>query len=152
MEKIIQFCTNASHYDGPFDSKVGWRAAGMGYLIVTENGKLIAIDGGEAEDAEAFLALMEQNAGGKVPEVDLWILTHAHDDHDGVIKKICAEPELSKRVRIRKIVYRFPAEYIDQQGKNCNLSHISSLEQCCEKVGARAICPHADERMVVDGI
>ena len=34
MAKLIQYCTHASHYDGPFDATVGWAAAGLGYLIV----------------------------------------------------------------------------------------------------------------------
>ena len=46
--------TRASLYDGPFDSKVGWSAAGMGYVVFTENGKIIAIDGGYGDDAERY--------------------------------------------------------------------------------------------------
>ena len=46
MEKLIQYRTNASLYDGAFDSVVGWSAAGMGYILVTENKRLIVIDGG----------------------------------------------------------------------------------------------------------
>jgi len=40
MAKFIQYMTKDSLYDGPFDSKSGWPAAGMGDVIVTENGKL----------------------------------------------------------------------------------------------------------------
>ena len=68
MEKLIQYRTHESLYDGPFNGKVGWHAAGMGYIIVTENGKLIVIDGGCPNDAEDFLALLEENAGGKKPQ------------------------------------------------------------------------------------
>ena len=39
MEKLIQYMTRASLYEGAFDSNVGWSAAGMGYILVTENGK-----------------------------------------------------------------------------------------------------------------
>ena len=50
MEKLIQYATKASYYDGPFDSVVGWSAAGMGYIVKSENGKIIVIDGGRDED------------------------------------------------------------------------------------------------------
>ena len=40
MEKLIQYRTDASLYDGAFDSVVGWSAAGMGYILVTENKNL----------------------------------------------------------------------------------------------------------------
>ena len=46
MAKLIQYSTRASQYSGAFDSEVGWAAAGMGYLIVTDGGRLIMIDGG----------------------------------------------------------------------------------------------------------
>lgn len=55
MEKLIQYATKASAYDGPFDSVVGWSAAGMGYIVKSENGKIIVIDGGHDEDG--FTAL-----------------------------------------------------------------------------------------------
>ena len=87
MEKLIQYCTKESLYNGAFDSTVGWHAAGMGYILVTEGGRLIVIDGGCPNDAEDFLALLEKTAGGK-PVVDLWIITHAHSDHFGVLNTI----------------------------------------------------------------
>ena len=82
MEKLIQYATKASSYDGAFDSKVGWAAAGMGYLLRTEHGHLAVIDGGHPEDAEEFVRLLEANADGK-PVIDFWILTHPHGDHYG---------------------------------------------------------------------
>jgi len=83
MEKLIQYATKASFYDGPFGGGAGWIAAGMGYLIVTETGRLIAVDGGNTEDAEDFCELIKRYS--KDNEVDLWILTHPHIDHYGAL-------------------------------------------------------------------
>ena len=81
MAKLIQYQTADSAYDGPFDQYAGWRAASMGDVIQTENGHLIVIDGGNSNDAEGFLSLLEELSGGKKPVVDLWFITHPHGDH-----------------------------------------------------------------------
>ena len=76
MGNLIQLCTEASRKDEPF-TKGSWPAAGMGYVFVTDGGRLLVIDGGETEgDAEALVSLLERKFGGH-PVVDLWILTHA---------------------------------------------------------------------------
>ena len=62
MGKFIQYSTKGAQYNGPFDSKVGWAAPGMGDLFVTDSGKLIAVDGGYLDDGERFVELLEKNA------------------------------------------------------------------------------------------
>ena len=148
MAKLIQYCTHASHYDGAFDSKVGWAAAGMGYLIVTDGGKLIAIDGGFAEDADDFLALMAEYTGEAVPTVDLWIITHPHGDHYCALKKLAETP---KRVRIKTVMYHFPEEFRDRNGNGC-MGAIRDLENIVAAFGAEAKLPQVDEHIDVDGL
>jgi len=148
MAKLIQYCTHASHYDGAFDSKVGWAAAGMGYLIVTDGGKLIAIDGGFAEDADDFLALRTKYTGEAVPTVDLWIITHPHGDHYWALKKLAETPE---RVRIKTIMYHFPEEFRDRNGNGC-MGAIRDLEVIVAAFGADAKLPQVDEHIDVDGL
>ena len=148
MAKLIQYCTHASHYDGAFDSKVGWAAAGMGYLIVTDGGKLIAIDGGFAEDADDFLALMTKYTGDAVPTVDLWIITHPHGDHYCALKKLAETPE---RVRIKTIMYHFPEQFRDRNGNGC-MGAIRDLEIIVAAFGADAKLPQVDEHIDVDGL
>ena len=60
---LVGFCTGNSLYDGAFNSQVGWKAAGMGYIIRTADGKIIAIDGGYAEDAYGFYSLLREYCG-----------------------------------------------------------------------------------------
>lgn len=129
MEKLIQYCTKASLYDGPFDSVVGWAAAGMGYLFKTANGHLVVVDGGNCEDAEAFVSLLEMNASTALPEIDLWIITHPHGDHYGALLEICRRPELAGRIRVKQLVYHFPAAFRDARGKGLDLafSHFAQI-------------------------
>ena len=53
----------------------------MCYVINTNNGKVIVIDGGNHGQAEELYRVL--NKAGKT--VDLWILTHFHSDHFGAI-------------------------------------------------------------------
>ena len=151
MGKLIQFRTGASLYDGAFDSS-GWPAAGMGYIIVNESGRLIVVDGGFGSDAEELLALMEAHTGGRKPEVALWIITHPHMDHYGAIQAIGRDPALAERVSIRQIVYRFPMEFTDQAGNPGILAQPErDLAEICAATGAAAHCPERDEQLDVDG-
>ena len=149
MEKLIQYCTKESLYNGAFDGQVGWHAAGMGYLLVTENGKLIVIDGGCPNDAEDFLALLEQNASGR-PVVDLWIITHAHSDHFGALKAIANTPALRERLEVREFLWRFPEEFVEANGNAPHAAMNRMMKDICASFGAAAHCPELDEKLTVD--
>ncbi len=147
MAKLIQYCTHASRYDGPFGGSAGWPAAGMGYVIVTDSGTLICIDGGHAEDAEDLLALLESLSPARVPEVALWILTHPHGDHMGALCAIAAQDGLCSRVKIRALMYDFPASYSKGVHNACH-----DAEMICHITGAKAIRPAPDQRMAMGGL
>lgn len=152
MEKLIQYCTKESLYDGAFNGKVGWHAAGMGYILVTENGKLIVIDGGCPNDTEDFLALLEKNADGEKPTVEMWIITHPHGDHDGVLNTISKDPELLARVEIKEIVYYFPDEFYDKNGNYTNIAANENMKKTLALTGAKAHQPELDEKITIDGM
>ncbi len=151
MEKLIQFCNKEALYDGPFNGKVGWHAAGMGYILVTENNHLIVIDGGNYNDTEEFLALLEQTAGGK-PVVDLWIITHAHGDHFGVIDGISKDPALRDRLEVKEFLWRFPEEFIEGNGSTPHVAANAMMRRICDSFGAAAHTPELDEKLTVDSM
>lgn len=62
----------------------------MGYLLKTDTGKLIVIDGGTIEDTNQLVEQIKQNGG----KVDTWFLTHAHDDHVGAFTEIMKKNEI----------------------------------------------------------
>jgi beta-lactamase superfamily II metal-dependent hydrolase len=56
----------------------------MSYVIRTDKGRLAVVDGGLKDDAEylrGFIAALGNN-------VDIWIITHPHDDHAGALNEI----------------------------------------------------------------
>ena len=102
MGTLIQLCTEASRKDECFTKGI-WPAAGMGYVFITDGGKLLVIDGGETEgDAERLVSLLEKKCGAS-PAVDLWILTHSHLDHYGALEIIAKTPALRERITVSKI-------------------------------------------------
>ena len=61
---------------------------GNSYVIRTDNGKIIVMDGGVVEEEgylRGFLASLGNN-------VDCWIVTHPHPDHIGALTKILNAP------------------------------------------------------------
>ena len=148
MAKLIQYRTHASLYDGAFDSTVGWAAAGMGYLIVTDGGRLIVIDGGFAEDVDDLLALMTKYTGEAVPTVDLWIITHPHGDHYNALLALSKTPE---RVNIKMLMYHFPEEFRDRKGNGC-AGAIRDLAAVAAAFQPQVKLPQVDEHIEVDGM
>lgn len=153
MEKLIQYRTNASLYDGPFDSVVGWAAAGMGDVIVTENKQMIVIDGGFGDDAEGILSLLKSNSENEIPHVDLWIITHPHHDHFGALKELAANESLRGKLTVGKVLYMFPMEFCGKDGNPGTLAKANDqMSAVCGKFAAEYHCPALDEKIVIDGI
>ena len=153
MAKFIQYSTKESLYDGPFDSKVGWAAAGMGDLIVTGNGRLIAVDGGCNNDDVGFVELLEKNADGKKPVVDLWIITHPHGDHYGAINTISKNPELASRIEVKKFMYWFPMEFTNADGVAGVLGYGNKdMEAVAAVFGAEIEQPYRDQKINIDDV
>ncbi len=151
MGRFIQYSTKDSRYDGAFDSKVGWSAAGMGDVIVTEGGKLIVIDGGNVCDAESFLELLESCSPSGRAEVELWIVTHPHGDHYGALGEIADSPDLSSRLSVKKFVYWFPDEFLDKGGnKNCLDYGNRDMERIRARFGAEYEQPRRDQKISID--
>ena len=144
MAEFIQYRTRASLYDGPFNSVVGWSAAGMGDVIVS-NGLCSVIDGGRTEDAEDLIALLEQEMGPN-PVVEQWIITHPHNDHYGAVCRICHTPELLARVRIKEFIYLFPDEFETRSGAFPNPEHNRRLSECVSLSGAEYHAPEIGEK------
>ena len=145
--KLIGFKTSASDYDGAFNSEVGWSAAGMGYIIKTENGSLIAIDGGYAEDATAFYGLLKDNSSSETVVVDYWILTHPHADHVDAFVNIANNGNTP--ITVRNIVFDFPTDLNDPGSSARYHQEVNELSRA---LGATVITPRKDDKIYLDGV
>lgn len=63
----------------------------MSYVVKTQDGSLVVIDGGNKGDAESLLSFLYEVSGGKTPVVRTWFLTHNHIDHVDAFSRIMLE-------------------------------------------------------------
>ncbi len=96
---VLFSCSNSDDYDRTLDIKVFpgrtndfsmWQLepffheVQMGYILRTDNGKIIVVDGGGTVAAPYLEGYLQQLGG----TVDTWIVTHAHMDHVGALLEI----------------------------------------------------------------
>ncbi len=147
--KLVGYCTKDSLYDGAFNYSVGWKAAGMGYIIKTKTGKLIAVDGGNTVDARDFYALLQEYSDGGKIIVDHWILTHPHEDHVCSLIEMCKNEEIFENLTVKNLVYYFPYEFKDRNGCTCH-DYISEMRNAVFKLKAKAVEPYNGQVITVD--
>lgn len=150
MATLLQYQTKAALYNGPFDSVVGWAAAGMGYVIKTDNGQLIVIDGGHAEDGLPLLATLVEMTNDPIPKVDLWILTHPHLDHYGAIEEIANNPILRQKIDVKYIVFDFPNDFQDRAKNHVCQSINADMARVCAQLNAKIHKPKTGEMLSID--
>ena len=73
----------------------------MGYVYVTKEGTVIAVDGGNKEDKDELNRIIQKHGG----VVHHWLITHYHSDHIGAIIELFKE----KAVKVENIYFDFPS-------------------------------------------
>ena len=149
MGKLIQYCTKASKFDGEF----AWQAAGMGYLIFTEENSLIVIDGGTCpEDTQNLLRIMEDASHG-IPRVKLWILTHPHFDHYAALLELAKSPADRARVEIDTLCYCNPNSFtwIKRGTQYDAKKDLEAVDSIANMLSCRVLRPKSGDRLDIDG-
>lgn len=153
MAKLIQYPCADSLYDGPFDSSSGWRAAGMGYVILTEHRRLIVIDGGNSNDGAGLLSLLQKLSGEEKPRVDLWFITHPHGDHYYVLRTIADDPALAGSLSIERLIFHFPEKFNASASKPSVCTALNKeMQQIASVFNAEIHTPRRDEQFQVDDV
>lgn len=86
------------------------------FIITTESGKIIAIDGGHREDARYFVEYLKKLTGEIKPRIDAWFLTHSHKDHVGAFFEVVQN--MSDEIEIGKVYYNFPSVQFLLRGRD----------------------------------
>ena len=75
------------------------------FIITSENGTVIVIDGGHDRSVPHFLERIKEITGQEVPHINAWFLTHPHIDHIQCFVDIMTNrPDA---LTVDKIVYNF---------------------------------------------
>ena len=143
---LVSFKTADSDYNGPFNSSVGWKAAGMGYLVRTKSGKVIAIDGGNTADGTAFYNLLKEYSKDNGGVIDYWILTHSHGDHINALVSMVNSGIMD--LTVKNLVFDFPLDFNDTTCAPNN----QKIQQIASTLGANIITPKKDDKINLDGV
>lgn len=109
MGRLIQLSTEASRFDGEWHGQ----CAGMGYILCSDEGKLVVVDGGQDEgDALSILRIARELTGREVPSVDLWIITHPHGDHYRSLLHLAKDEPLRQQLRVKKLAFDIPPHFV----------------------------------------
>ena len=103
----------------------------MGYMLKTSENKLVMIDGGTRGDTEHVKKAIIDNGG----EVEIWYLTHAHDDHYGVLLSLLEENE--SNVNINNIYLNLNSEEWYETNDSERFNDIKILLDILKKDGIK---------------
>lgn len=120
---------------------------GNSYLLKTNGGKVVMMDGGFDFEAPNLREKLK-DAGG---HVDLWFISHPHEDHMAAMAAILADPQ---GITVDRIVYsRLPDEFLDNEpasGAHAR-GYYRILDNTCERTDV--INLHRPmQRFDIDGI
>ena len=120
---------------------------GESYLMKTAGGKVIMVDGGYASDVPKLRAHLAK-AGHRV---DLWFITHPHEDHMEALATILREPQ---GITIDKVIYsRVPDAFLDCEPGSAPHArdYYHALDNCMD--GTDFINVHqTGQRFDIDGV
>ena len=120
----------------------------MGYMLKTSENRIIMIDGGTEGDTEHVKKAIIDNGG----IVDTWFLTHAHDDHYGVLLTLLSE--MDSNIQINNIYLNLNSEEWYKENDSARFDHIKLLLDVLKKDGVKEkvhIVQNRDE-IVVDNL
>lgn len=112
------------------------------FIITTQDGKVIVIDGGYKTETKYFLEYLRRLTGQKKPHTDAWIISHPHRDHCEAFLDIAEN--YADKVSVDKVYHGFaPVGFYAETDKSANslLQQYERLrnrfvkEECVVKTG-----------------
>lgn len=91
----------------------------MGYLYVTPNKQVIAIDGGNPTDKDVVINTIKKLGG----TVHHWFITHYHEDHVGAI----IEALKDENIKVENMYFDLPSQPILDAYGDCDSHYVEKL-------------------------
>lgn len=117
----------------------------MGYILKTDDNKIIVVDGGGTISAPYLESYLKQFGG----TVHNWIITHGHQDHMGALVEILD----SKSITIERLIHAPPTlEWVNKHEPVSNETYSRFLKSV-EKTNTSVLVPEDQSEIVLgDGI
>ena len=109
---------------------------GDSFIITTDDGKVIVIDGGCKAETPYFTEYLKKITGSERPHVDVWFLTHAHDDHCEVFLDVAERH--AEEITFGKVYANFPAPAFYEGVDEWAVNIISSYRRLLPSFADRA--------------
>ena len=98
------------------------------FIITTEDGKVIVIDGGHTAETDYFIQYLKAVTGQCVPHVDAWFLSHPHNDHVQVFYEVAENR--TKQVTFDKVLLNYvPCELYKSRGQEEGMEMVSEFNR-----------------------
>lgn len=118
----------------------------MSYVIQTERGRLIVIDGGTVGDTPYLRDFLKDR--GNV--VDMWFITHPHDDHCDALRTLILDPDALK---IGAVYASWPeVAWVDQYADKSEQRTTHTFMDACAKTGRQILDLQLGEKLALDGV
>ncbi|RLD12203.1 MAG: hypothetical protein DRI44_01435 [Chlamydiae bacterium] len=117
----------------------------LSYVIKTDKGKLIVIDGGWLDDGEFLKNFLKAHGG----HIQSWFLTHCHDDHIGALSWILTN---KADIVIDNIYAAFPPLDWIKTNSPGTVSTVEIFQAALTNAGRATITPHAGDTFDIDDV
>ena len=98
------------------------------FIITTEDGKVIAIDGGHTAETDYFIQYLKAVTGQKVPHIDAWFLSHPHNDHVQVFNEVAENR--ADQVTFGKVMLNYvPYEIYESRSQTEGMEMVSEFNR-----------------------
>lgn len=142
MKRFIQYRPIVAEYDGEWR----WQSSGMGYIIQTNGGKFIIVDGGmDYDDATRIADILFEYTD--FPEIAMWIITHPHKDHCTALLGFAQDSDLQKRIKLNSVCFNNP-DYFDERCKD----DIAAMSTLSERLSCDYIKPQSGDVYRTDDV
>ncbi|MBQ7247277.1 MAG: hypothetical protein IJS22_04210 [Lachnospiraceae bacterium] len=96
--------------------------AGNSFVFQLKNGHYIVNDGGVAGEIFYLLDFLEEHApGGEKPVVEAWFISHAHQDHMGVLRALLVRPELAQRISVEGLYFTSASDAANEERRGSEM-------------------------------
>ena len=98
------------------------------FIITTEDGKVIVIDGGFKTETDYFIQYLKAVTGQKKPKIDAWFLSHPHTDHVEVFYE--AAENRTNQVSFDKVLLNYaPAELYESRSQEEGMQMVGEFDR-----------------------
>lgn len=101
---------------------------GDSFIITTEDGKVIVIDGGFRFETDYFIQYLKAVTGQRKPKIDAWFLSHPHTDHVELFNEV-AEHRTCQVTFDKVLLHYLPAELYASRGEEEGLQMVSEFDR-----------------------